>query len=435
VTATTGRELRTMRWQIFAVTWLAYAGFYLCRKNWSVVMPILMKDLGYTKMELAGVLTGYLFIYMLGQFANSVLSDRFGPRLIVGAGLIISVCVNVAMGFTSALGLFMVLWCVNGYGQSTGWSGTIKNMATWFQKKERGVVMGWWCTCYVLGGSFATIFATYCATNNTILPGLGWKRAFWAPAIALFIIALVYILLTRNKPSDAGFSDFPEDDKDKSSSDSSSSSLADQDSPSVLREVLSNPGIWITGIMYFFLKMTRYSFLFWLPVYMTEKLGYTVKQAGYTSSVYEFVGFLGVPIAGYASDKLFRSRRFPVGSLMLFGLAIACLVQPQLASFGLLGCAIGIAFIGIMTYGPDALMSAPAAMDMGSQRGAATAAGVINGIGSCGPIFSPVIVAHFADPERLGWNGLFRLFAVCAVFGGVLLATKWNYGGQRSDAA
>ena len=79
------------RHRIFAVTWLSYAGLYLCRKNFSVIMPFLMDDYGFTKTDLAWVLTGYSLIYMLGQFVNGLLSDRFGPRIIVATGLLISV--------------------------------------------------------------------------------------------------------------------------------------------------------------------------------------------------------------------------------------------------------------------------------------------------------------------------------------------------------
>ena len=90
-------QFRFWRYRIFALTWLAYAGFYLCRKNMSVMIPLLKVELGYTTEELAWMLTGYSVIYMLGQFANGMLSDRFGPRLIVGVGLVIAVVSNVAI--------------------------------------------------------------------------------------------------------------------------------------------------------------------------------------------------------------------------------------------------------------------------------------------------------------------------------------------------
>ncbi len=419
----------TSRWRlrIFGATWLAYAGFYLCRKNFSVVMPLLTQEFGYTKTDFAWLLTGYSLVYMLGQFANGMLSDRFGPRLIVGVGLVVSVIANVTMGLGTALALLTVMMWLNGYGQSTGWSGLIKNMATWYRHEERGIVIGWWSTCYVVGGFVATIIATYWSTNTTWFPEWGWRRGFLVPALLLAVVAVVYSVYTRNKPSDAGFDDLPED---------AGHASADPEAafqPSILREVLASSAVWVTGGMYFFTKMTRYGFLFWLPLYMTEALGYSDSDAGYTSSIYELIGFFGVLIAGYASDKLFHARRFPVGCLMLLGLAVILALHPTLSQYGMLVNAISIGIIGIMTYGPDALMSGAAAMDIGSQRGAATAAGVINGMGSIGQLISPLLVAYVA--ETMGWNSLFYLFVAFSLISAGLLATKWNFGGRRSVVA
>ncbi len=408
------------RYRIFAVTWLSYAGFYLCRKNFSVVMPLLTSELGFTKTDLAWILTGYSLIYMLGQFANGLLSDRYGSRYIVATGLLVSVVSNITMGLGASVFLFMVMMWSNGYGQSTGWSGLIKNMAAWFRHEERGVVMGWWCTCYVVGGFAATVFATYCATSDTFLADLGWRRAFWAPAILLTIIGIVYAVLVRNRPSDVGLPDLLEQ--------GDSIAAASQSiwkGNSALRSVLADSALWVTGAMYFFTKLTRYAFLFWLPLYMTEALDYTDRTAGYTSSVYELMGVLGVLLAGYASDKLFQARRFPVGALMLYGLALSLLLHPTLSELGIWANAVSIGIIGIMTFGPDALMSGAAAMDIGKQRGAATAAGLINGMGSCGQLVSPLLVAFVAD--QFGWNSMFYLFVVVALISGTLLATKWNY--------
>ncbi|MCP4639666.1 MAG: MFS transporter [bacterium] len=245
------------RYRIFALTWLVYAGFYLCRKNMSVVMPMLVEEFGYTNEQLGWMLTGYGFIYMLGQFGNGMLSDRFGPRLIVGVGLLVGVASNVVMGLgASALVLFGLLHMANGYGQSTGWSGTIKNMSTWFHRGERGVAMAWWATCYSIGGVIATLFATYVATHETFLPELGWRRGFFAPAALLFVVAVLYIVFTRNKPSDAGLEDFPDEAPMDADADKP---IEEGSTADVWRMVLKSPALWITGAMYFFLKMSRYA--------------------------------------------------------------------------------------------------------------------------------------------------------------------------------
>ncbi len=52
--------------------------------------------------------------------------------------------------------------------------------------------------------------------------------------------------------------------------------------------------------MYFLLKLTRYSIMFWTPLYLVEHLGMDSVAAGRTSSWYELVGFLGAVFAGYA---------------------------------------------------------------------------------------------------------------------------------------
>jgi sugar phosphate permease len=166
---------------------------------------------------------------------------------------------------------------------------------------------------------------------------------------------------------------------------------------------------------------------------MTQHLKYSTQDAGYTSSLYELVGFLGAIIAGYASEKLFDSRRFPVGALMLWGLALTSLILPKLSAMGRLWNAIGISLVGIMTYGPDTLMSGAAAQDVGSKEGAATASGFIDGIGHLGMIVSPFVVSFVTG--HYNWDVLFYLFVVLSLIAGALLATRWNYKSRRVVSA
>jgi sugar phosphate permease len=438
MTQSLSNQQRSWRYRVFVITWLAYAGFYFCRKNFSVTMPLLERDLGLTKMQLATVITGYSALYAVGQFFSGVLSDYFGPRVVVGTGMFIVVVANVLMGFQASLLAFVILGCLNGAAQSTGWSGLVKNMACWFRRQERGVVMAWWATNYVLGGFLATIFVTFAVTQHWLFPQWGWRQGFWAPALVVLVLMLGYVVLVRNHPSEVGLPAIEEDDdvaappEDLETSAATSAQPAGKATPPS-RALFLDRTLWIISAMYFFLKIIRYAFIFWLPVYMTESLHYSVAEAGYTSSVYELVGFSGAIIAGYVSDKLLQSRRFPVGAVMLWGLALASLIHPMLAARGHWGNALGISLIGIMTFGPDTLMSGAAAQDVGSQRGAATAAGFINGVGSIGQIFSPFLVALVT--EKYGWNALFYLIVAFASIGGCLLATRWNYAPHTSDGS
>jgi MFS transporter, OPA family, sugar phosphate sensor protein UhpC len=422
MTKTISPEMKRWRLQIFAVTWLAYFGMYFCRKNFSVVMPVLSRELHTTKEEFAIVISIYSLTYMLGQFLNGYLSDRHGPRLIVGIGLLLSVISNLMMGWMGTVGSFLFLMGLNGFGQSSGWSGLIKNLTPWFKKKERGVVMSYWTTCYVIGGMAATAFATYWLSNQSIAADLSWRRAFLVPSVLLLIISIVYIILARNTPADVNLESFEKStDTLKGKRNEKAAQLA----------VLKNGAVWIAAAMYFFVKFTRYAFLFWLPLYLSEALHYSDQQAGYTSIAYEAFGFFGILAAGYASDYLFQSRRFPISSIMLFGLAFVLYLQPHLSPLGIVPTIISIGLIGFFTYGPDSIMSGAAAMDIGKNHGAALAAGLINGVGSAGQLLSPVAVAYVSG--KYGWDALFELFVIVALIAAFLLILKWNYGKENHE--
>ena len=420
------KTLKYWRFRIFAITWLGYAGFYFGRKNFSVAMPIMTDELGYTKNDMAVVLTVYSLAYMLGQFLSGYLSDRWGPRIIVTIGLGIAFLANFTIGISGSFLAIVFFMGTNGLGQSTGWSGLIKNMTPWFRPNERGIVMSWWSTCYVIGAFLATIFATYWVTHETILVKWGWSRAFIFPSVILLAITVLYGTLTRNRPPDVGLKVIVEDD----GVNASRKSKADQ--YKIVRSLISKNALWVTALIYFLLKLTRYVFLFWLPMYMVEALNYTVKESGYLSSVYELVGFFGIIAAGYISDRLMDSRRFPVAAVMLILMAVACFIQPLLANFGMVAIGINIGIIGIMTYGPDSILSGATAMDIGGKKGAAMAAGIINGVGSAGQLLSPFIAAYISD--AFGWNALFYGFVIMGLVGGLLAMTKWNFrGGYAPD--
>lgn len=424
-TKASGKTFRIYRWRVFALSWMAYAGFYFCRKNFSVAMPLLKQELGFTDNDFSQIIFAYLLSYTVGQFLSGVLSDRFGPRLIVSLGMFVTVVANVLMGFCATPLLFLVLGTVNGGSQSTGWSGTVKNMAPWCSREERGVIMAWWSTCYVLGSFLATRFAAWTISPDAPFLESGWRRAFWLPPVVLTVILLLFALFTRNKPTDAGFSELDEGDSDQAHSNQQNGGLSD------ILEVLQHSTVWIAGSLYFLLKLTRYAVIFWTPIYLVEHLGMGKSEAGNTSSWYELAGFFGAIFAGYASDKLFSAKRFPIATLMLLGLAVACYFEPTLVAIQGYGPALALGLIGFMTFGPDTLISGAGAVDIGSPQRAATAVGVINGMGSCGTLLSPFLVPYMKN--TYGWSSVFYLLAVCAFIAAMLAALRWNFSGTSTE--
>lgn len=331
----------------------------------------------------------------------------------VGAGLILVAISNLMMGLHVSVPWLLAFACLNGVGQSTGWSGLVKIMAVWFDRANRGVVMAWWGTNYVFGGFLASAFATWAITQPWLLSRMGWRRGFIFPSIVLAIITVAYLVFVKEEPP-AG-DGLPEM---RIEAESNRSSWAD------LAALLRTPSLWMVSTSYFFLELCRYALLFWLPLYMVEHLKYSVQASGYLSSFYDLVGIAGALLAGYISDRLLQSRRAPVSAVMLWGLGIIMLFLPALQKYGMIGVAVAIALSGVLSYGPDTLLSGAGAQDIGEAKAAATACGLVEGIGHIGSLFSPYLVVYVSG--RYGWDRLFLVFSVAAFLAGIVLVPMWS---------
>jgi OPA family sugar phosphate sensor protein UhpC-like MFS transporter len=410
------------RWRIFGITWLAYAGFYLTRKSFSVAKIGLGEGtaIGLTQAQLAWIDGGFLVAYAFGQFLWGMAGDRFGTRKVIVIGMLCSVVAGVAMGLSSIAITFGVLFFIQGLAQSTGWAPLSKNLSNFFSRGERGVVMGLWCTNYAVGGLVASIFAGYVGQR------LGWRYAFLLPAAALFGIWILFLLLQRNRPEDAGLppvevyhGEVPEGGAEKVPPNASN----ENDSWQIVFEVLRNPVVILLGVVYFCLKPARYAILFWGPKYVNDKLGTGMAESGFLSAMFELAGPFSVFAAGLVSDRVFGARRMPVSVICLLLLsAILYFLDDLPANRWMLGTSLFL--IGLLTYAPDSLVSGTAAVDFGTKRGASTASGLINGCGSVGAIVGGTIPGFFQ--QQWGWHGVFTFLAAAVLLAGLLLLPKWN---------
>jgi OPA family sugar phosphate sensor protein UhpC-like MFS transporter len=264
---------------------------------------------------------------------------------------------------------------VNGFAQATGWAGNVGVLSSWLQRKERGRVMALWATSYQLGSILAKTFASFMLG----LAGAVWS--FWGAALIMAAVWLLFFLLERDHPEDVGLAPIAEEPE----------SVGD---PTKIRTSGIFAGwnrtviltIFFMGSCYMAFKFLRYSLDSWSPLVIKQLFALTEEHAGYVSTLFDWVGFLGVLTAGWISDRLFHGRRHQTIVLMSVGMlaVFALLWLLGLRSVWFFGA--GLALCGFMLMGPDSLLSGVGAIDVGGRQGAVTAAALINGLGSIGPI-------------------------------------------------
>lgn len=382
---------------MFSLTWLSYASYYLTRKNLSVAKKSIEQELGISREALGWIDTGYLAAYAAGQFLFGRVADRVGARRVLVAGMLATAGCSWWFGLSSRAAVMALAFGLNGLVQSTGWSANVKTMTQWFGPERRGAVMGAWSTCYQVGSLVANPVCT------AFLVALGWRAAFFYPPLAVAAVALLLAAFLPRPPAGEGLQTSP------------ATTPPPATSPRAAGDVLRRPLLWVMGASYFFMKLIRYVLLFWLPYYMQDALGYSKALAGNLPLAFEAGGALGSLTIGWLSDRVFRGQRLKVGLGALVGLAAALPLYGALAGRGVAPNAVALAAVGFLLFGPDSLLSATAAQDLGGRSQAGTAAGVINGLGSTGAVFSGALAAWCS--ARFGWGALYTLLG-----GGALLA-------------
>jgi sugar phosphate permease len=413
--------LRRLRMQLFVATWLSYFGFYVVRKVYAVVKLPLKGQCGLDDIQVAWPWTIYLITSMVGQFLAGWLGRRFESRRILAVGMCVAAAANFVIGLlVDAEATRAFLWmCVTmgifGFAQATGWPHNVALFANWTRKAERGTLFAVWGTCYQFGAVFGKGLAGF------LLGWLGLAWSFYGSSLVLLAFTAYFVLRARERPESAGLS-LP--DVSEPAPATAGTVATAPDSGALPRTFLV--AVIAMGLIYFGFKFLRYALDSWSALILGEHFGMSTSFAAYFSTAFDWVGFLGVLVAGYWSDRIPGARRTPVIFWMTCGclLAVTAMWMVGLNSAVLFVVLLGV--IGFMAMGPDSLLAGASAMDAGTRRQAAVAAGVINGLGSIGPIVQEPVIGWLKQTQ--GLDAVFGLLVVI-----VLLTTIATGLLARSD--
>ena len=404
-------------WQIriLVATWLSYAGYYFCRKAFYIVKAPMGDTLGLTTNDLANLGIAYLASYMVGQFSSAFFGRKLGPKLLLLLGMGISIVCNVVFGASNGFWTIFLFLALNGLAQGTGWPGCIGSLAFWFKRRQRGSVLGVWATCYQIGSVVAGSFAAF------LLGLAGWRWSFFGASMVLLVIWFLVLFLHPNRPEDVGLEPL-QDEEDEEPAGKDTSTDADNGLGWTWNVVVT---ILLMGAIYFCIKFLRYALWSWSPYFLNKNFGLTGDNAGYLSTVFDLTGFLGVLFAGFVSDRFFKGRRSFLSFLMLILMTASFVAMYLFGSASVLVFAVSMGMAGFMLYGPDSLLSGAGAIDVGSKRGALTAAGIINGMGSIGPIFQEKLIARMYQAYEQQLAPIFFMLVAIAILGTAATLLLW----------
>ena len=413
-------DLRAWQLRIFWLLWTAYASYYLCRVNFAVAQPLILREFSdWTAAQIGLIPSIYAMCYAVGQVVNGTLGERFGARLLMTLALVGAATTNILFSMTSSFSMMLVLWAINGYAQSAGWSLLIQVISNWNTSARRGTLVGLISTCYQVGNVVSWLLAGF------LCDSLGWRAAFMVPGLVLVPMAVIFALGLRNRPEDAGFPPV-RDDIDHHPGQAGSSPGAVLSTRDILVMTLQNRMIWILGMGFFCMNSVRYTFMNWTVQYMADFQGQSIKGSAFTAIAIPLIGSLGAVAAGWASDHVFGRRRAPVCAIMLFGLAGVCAVFVTIPAGSWILATAMLGLAGFLIYGPDMLMSGAATIDLSHPRAASIATGLTMSLGATGAIFSGAGIGLLKDFAKGDWSLVFWVLAGLSVVSALLMVSIWN---------
>jgi len=144
--------------------------------------------------------------------------------------------------------------------------------------------------------------------------------------------------------------------------------------------------------------------------------------------MFDLAGPVGTLAGGFISDHWFRAKRIPICVIALFCLALF-MGAFRFIPATRLAIGSGMFLIGFLIYIPDSLVAGAAAIDFGTKKGASTASGLVNGLGSLGQIIGVTLPGWAGKVLGQGhniWNPIFLWLAIALAVAGLLLLPQWN---------
>jgi sugar phosphate permease len=180
------------RWMVFSVICLVYFFVYFHRVSTSVIVPELLEAFHTNATALGFMSSLYFYLYAFEQPLVGFLSDRLGPRRVIGYWSLAAAAGCFIFGMAPNIGWASVGRALIGLGVGGVYVPAVKAFSLWFRKNEFATMIGLLMSMGNLGAVIATTPLAW-ATDSW-----GWRPTFFMIGGITLVLAFVTLWLTRD---------------------------------------------------------------------------------------------------------------------------------------------------------------------------------------------------------------------------------------------
>ena len=288
--------------------------------NNNTVFPAIAEARGWN-VNILNVFSGIAaMLEGVGVLVFSRIIKKVGPRIMIGAALIVTAVLMVIFGSTTNITIFIIVVLLAGFlGAIYDKAGNMILTANWWPTKK-GVVLG-----------FTTIGV--CCMNLVYVPlmpklfaSIGISRAFLVVAAILAVLGVICFIFVRSMPEEAG--EFPDGDPNYATGEGAEIArmMKEYKSPFTVGKLLKMKDVWFLGISAFLAYMAALSFIA-STIPNLIGMGYSPAFGTAIFAVGGIVSFPGSAIFGVIDQK--------IGTKKAWIIFLCCMIVGYLCTLGM----------------------------------------------------------------------------------------------------
>jgi sugar phosphate permease len=383
-------------WIVVGVTFLALLASAGIRSLPGVVIKPLEDEFGWDRAGISLVIAISLIGYGLAGPLSGGLVDRFGPRIVMLAGLLLTIVGSAAMTVISTL-LELTLWWGILVGVSSGAVAIVLGAAVanrWFVAR-RGLVVG------IFGAGFSAGQLIFVPAMMSLTLAYGWRAAvgLGVAVLALIVVPLT-VLLMRDQPAEVGLRPY--------GAETAPPGQGALDGPlTPMSEALRTADFWLLAGSFFICGWTSIGLIGTHLIPHAVEHGFAAQTAAGALAVLGAMNMVGTTLSGYLTDR-FNPRRL-LAAYYAFR-AVSLVLLP------FVGDVAGLMVFAIL-FGLDYIATVPPTVALTADRFGRRSVGIVFGWISCGHQIGAAIASYTGGVARV-WMGDYTLaFLVAALLG------------------
>lgn len=289
------------RYFVVSIILVLWCAVYFQRLTISVLLmdPGFIADLklaGHT--ELQGLLMSiFLLAYAFSNLLAAPLGDHIGPRKAMLIGIAIAFIALLMSGFARLFLIMLLARFVLGIGQGIHFPTQSIFVNNWFPPLERGLANG----VYGMGGCIGPLLAIPLLSNMVL--NYRWEWLFFFVALLTLVFSLPVILgMVSDSPRENKYTSQEERDYIALNSSTANMSIKGTLTNNYVY-ILKVPGFLLLSLSYIAYLSMWWGLMTWLPSFLIESCGYTVKSAGWVAALPYAIAIFSMMAGGYYSDR------------------------------------------------------------------------------------------------------------------------------------